>query len=144
MTEREKLIELLKAGGKLAVEENHKYIREFVKNHGRYSSKTDNNVPFDAIVADYLLTNGVTVLPCKVGDILYSIWEDDESVFQISEEKVIDVSEKMIWVNGGGFSVNNIGKSDFFSREEAEKEIERRKAQNGLAYATPNFELLEG
>ena len=45
-----------------AIEENHKYIKEFVKNHGRYNSKTDNNVPFEEIVADYLLKNGVIVV----------------------------------------------------------------------------------
>lgn len=62
MNEREKLIELLKAGGKLAVEENHKYIQEFVKNHGKYNSKTDNNFSFEEFVADYLLENGVVLV----------------------------------------------------------------------------------
>lgn len=96
------------------------------------------------VLADYLLANGVTVLPCKVGDMVYSIWQDDDGNLQIDETEVLDVSVKMIWIEGGGFSVDSIGTSDFFSREEAEKEIERRTAQNGLAYATPNFELLEG
>lgn len=127
MNEREKLIELLKAGGKLAVKENHKYIREFVKNHGRYTSKTDNNVSFDEIVADYLLANGVTVLPCKAGDILYSIWEDDDGNLQIDEAEIVDVSIHKIWVNGGGFDIDCLGKSDFLSREDAEKALKERE-----------------
>lgn len=76
--------------------------------------------------ANYLLESGVTILPCKAGDTIYSIWQDDEGVLQIDETEVLDVSVKMIWIEGGGFSVDSIGKSDFFSREEAEKEISRR------------------
>lgn len=107
---REKLIDLLNDGCNSCEKAGDKSITEFL--------------------ADYLLANGVTVLPCKVGDTVYSIWEDDDGVLQISEDEVIDVSEKMIWVNGGGFSVDSIGKSDFFSREEAEKEIAERMSRN--------------
>ncbi|MEE0982184.1 MAG: hypothetical protein U0K91_10895 [Acutalibacteraceae bacterium] len=78
------------------------------------------------VLADYLLENGVTILPCKVGDILYSIWEDDNGVLQIDETEIEDVSTRKIWVNGGGFDIDCLGKSDFLSREDAEKEIARR------------------
>lgn len=125
MNEREKLIKLL--------------------DDGCYKACSDaSGKKVNEVLADYLLANGVTVLPCKIGDILYSIWEDDNGVLQIDETEIEDVSTQKIWVNGGGFDVDWLGKSDFLSREEAEKEIERRTAQNGLAYATPNFELLEG
>lgn len=67
-------------------------------------------------------------VPCSIGDTVYSIWEDDEGVLQIDEAEVLDVSAKMIWINGGGFDVNNLGKSDFLSREEAEKAIKERES----------------
>lgn len=86
MTERERLIELIKSGSKLAVEENHKHIKEFVKNHGRYNSKTDDNVSFEEIVADYLLSNGVIVLPCKVGDTVFLTREEAEKSLKEREE----------------------------------------------------------
>lgn len=75
------------------------------------------------VLADYLLANGVTVFPCKVGDTVYSIWEDEEGVLQIDEAEIVDVSIHKIWVNGGGFDVDCLGKSDFLSREEAEKAL---------------------
>ena len=45
---REKLIELLKSGG----------VRDF---------------PFNAVLADNLIANGVTVLPCKIGDTVWAV-----------------------------------------------------------------------
>lgn len=113
MNEREKLIALL--------------------DDGCYKACSDaSGKKVNEVLADYLLENGVTVLPCKVGDILYSIWQDDDGNLQIDETEVLDVSVKMIWIEGGGFSVDSIGKSDFLSREEAEKEIaERMHRKNG-------------
>ena len=111
MNGREKLIELIKAGGKLAVEENHKYIQEFVKNHGRYNSKTDNNVPFEEIVADYLLANGVILVDTNC------VKRENLPLIQQAFNMPLD---------------------------ELAKIVEKHTAQNGLAYATPNFELLEG
>lgn len=124
---RESLIILLDEADAAQVQKDPRTMREFY-----------------GYIADYLLEHGVTILPCKIGDTLYSIWQDDDGEYQISEDEIFDVSAKMIWVNGGGFDINSLGKSDFLTREEAKKEIERRTAQNGLAYATPNFELLEG
>ena len=107
MTEREKLIKLL--------------------DDGCYKACSDaSGKKVNEILADYLLENGVTILPCKAGDILYSIWEDDDGNLQIDETEIVDVSIHKIWVNGGGFDVDCLGKSDFLSREDAEKEISRR------------------
>lgn len=75
------------------------------------------------VLADYLLENGVTVLPCKAGDMLYSIWKDDDGNFQIDETEIVDVSIHKIWVNGGGFDVDCLGKSDFLSHKDAEKAL---------------------
>ena len=78
-------------------------------------------------VADCLIENGVVILPCKVGDTVYSIWEDDDGNLQIDEAEIVDVSIHKIWVNGGDFDVNCLGKSDFLSREEAEKALKERE-----------------
>lgn len=103
MTEREKLILII----------------------SKYFFENENGASVDGL-ADYLLANGVVILPCKAGDILYSIWEDDDGNLQIDETEIVDVSIHKIWVNGGGFDVDCLGKSDFLSREDAEKEIARR------------------
>ena len=101
MNEREKLIDLINDGCNSCEKAGDKSITEFL--------------------ADYLLENGVTILPCKIGDTVYSIWKDDDGNFQIDETEIVDVSIHKIWVNGGGFDVDCLGKSDFLSREEAEK-----------------------
>ena len=107
MTVREKLIKLL--------------------DDGCYKACSDaSGKKVNEVLADYLLANGVTILPCKIGDTLYSIWQDDDGEYQISEDEIFDVSAKMIWVNGGGFDINSLGKSDFLTREEAEKAIAER------------------
>lgn len=115
MTERERLIELL---------------------NDMIDKNKNKNITTETM-ADYLLENDVTFLPCKVGDIVYQL----DSAGDIYESEVTQV---VYGTNGIAFDERTIGKSVFLTREEVEKEIERRTAQNGLAYATPNFELLEG
>ena len=99
----------------------HRDVCYYIEHYGR---DLDSNEPCD----HFRDSTKMIEVPCVIGDTLYSIWEDDEGVLQISEDEVIDVSEKMIWVNGGGFSVDSIGKSDFFSREEAKKAIKERES----------------
>lgn len=106
---RESLIILLDEADAAQVQKDPRTMREFY-----------------GYIADYLLEHGVTILPCKVGDTLYSIWQDDDGEYQISEDEIFDVSAKMIWVNGGGFDINSLGKSDFLTREEAEKALAER------------------
>ena len=115
MTGREKLIELLS--------QNTCPSPMFCSDNCKYVNSSDCAAER---LADHLLENGVTILPCKVGDTVYSIWKDDEDVLQIDETEIVDVSIHKIWVNGGGFDVDYLGKSDFLSREDAEKEISRR------------------
>lgn len=56
MTDREKLIELL----------------DKIQYHGNATETGINRIQ-NSNIADYLLTNGVIVLPCKVGDTLFGI-----------------------------------------------------------------------
>lgn len=94
MTEREKLIELLN-----------------IYNPGL---KSEN-------IADYLLKNGVVVLPCKVGDVVYQV--NDTNIFESTIKNIIYDTENI------AFDKTSIGLSIFLTREEAEKVLERRKVK---------------
>ena len=74
-------------------------------------------------------------LPCKVGDIVYCF----EPCFDIDHHPKLKVVEKEIiqlktiaTVFGLNFDINNIGKTIFLNREEAEKALkDMRKTSNG-------------
>ena len=98
------------------------------------------------LFADYLIENGVIVLPCKVGDTLWVVW----SYTKAQQKKVYPVKVyalrydnkknnmrvcvegdfKIDYCNGyythryqGTFSWENIGKTVFLTREEAEQKL---------------------
>lgn len=97
-----------------------------------------NQCDISAIIADYLLANGVIVPPCKSGDRachLTSIDTLDElNVEEIFEGKVSSISiEDKVWIfcrydNGLNFwyTESDIGKSLFLTREEAEAALAER------------------
>ena len=104
MTERERLIELLaKASGKYM----------FVDK-------------YNEAVADYLLENGVIVLPCKVGDTVY-----ETDGIRIYELIILDISlhenKPYYETESLDFDDDAIGKSIFLTRKEAEKALEVSK-----------------
>ena len=75
---------------------------------------------------------GLLVLPCKVGDTVYEILEETvpNHYFYISEHKVQDVSVKAVkyadeWEP---YDYENL----YFTREEAEAALERRRKNNGF------------
>ena len=97
-------------------------------------------------LADHLLANGVIVPPVAVGDVVYALppcWrkEGGISAFQITNF-IISHNKKGIWtkkyramwlLNGKtrdaqiNFWFDDIGKTVFLSREEAEKALERSR-----------------
>lgn len=102
-------------------------------------------------LADHLLANGVIVLPCKVGDTLWILW----SYYSNGEKKVCPVqvkalrfdtkkNNKRICVSGtmhmigydhhynGTFTWDSIGKTLFLTKEEADRELERRKGNENI------------
>ena len=109
MTQREKLIELLE--------------------NAPAAPNGERNV---ASIADHLLENGIIVPPCKVGDTLYSIVEGIDQIF------VGEVYEGFFGRYGIAFrstrkgylalsfTEEDIGKTVFLSREEAEKALAER------------------
>lgn len=93
---------------------------------------------YSEIIADFLLANGVIVLPCKVGDKVYHLASidtlDELNVVEIFEGKVCSISkeEKTLWFfcrydNGLNFwyTERDIGKKVFFTKEEAEQALRK-------------------
>ena len=83
-----------------------------------------------AILTDYLLANGVIVPPCKVGDTVYQFvnWCDYTNChFEgcAGCSHCNDLGIKEICFNYS--HINQLGKTIFVTKEEAEKEFERRK-----------------
>lgn len=113
MTERERLIELL----------NKKY------DHFCDQCGVNKDSRYTENLSDYLLENGVIVPPVKVNDIIYIADENSNEFTGIDECRV----SKLEW-NGVfwaifvdkdycGYSENEIGKTVFLTREEAEKAL---------------------
>ena len=98
MTERERLIELLK-------------------------NVPRNTRAFYDQFADYLLANGVIVPPCKVGDTVY-----ETDGIRIYELTILDISlhrnRPYYETESIDFDDDAIGKTIFLTRKEAEKALE--------------------
>ena len=83
-------------------------------------------------LADYLIANGVIMLPCKVGDTIYfDTYKRGESI-GIQPHKVANISivvstERPFGCVGADIYDWEFGKTVFLSREEAEQELERRQ-----------------
>lgn len=105
-----------------------------------YALDTDGRKARDSaeFIADYLLANGVIVPPCKVEDTVYfdscgyhdsaeidGIHIDAQGISftWVQYDVGVDITE--LW-DEGDFDIEEIGKTVFLTREEAEREIERR------------------
>ena len=119
MTERERLIEMLNEWG----------------------NKENDGVRAKSI-ADYLLANGVVVLPCRVGDIMYYIGKSTDlsalhnTIYKSDVVKIIHKEEGtsivLRFYNGPYCfaeitEINDFGKTVFLTREEAEKALEEMR-----------------
>ena len=133
---RDRLIELL--------EEAHdswlRYVDECAFNQMALSFS------FEQMVADHLLANGIVVPPVKVGDKVYRIWSVGKYGKSTAEFVVTNVSQIMenIWVmryqkqakslyeipTTYQCNFNDIGKTVFLTREQAEKALAER-GENG-------------
>lgn len=121
---RERLIELLKMA-KLSA-----------RNKMMYSDIDDViDTSYEVLQADYLLENGVVVLPCKVGDVVYSI--DENCVGEVDVEYIHWLKNRIWefygWRRRGSYRTGfffreaDIGKTVFLTKEEAEKALEEMK-----------------
>ena len=92
---------------------------------------------FEQMFADHLIANDVIVPPCRVGDVVYFIYEtyDEEGINRcILDCKVeqLGIDSKSTWFQlklplgvklSGYFGNNTLGKSVFLTREEAERAL---------------------
>ena len=124
MTERERLIELIETGTRLAYDKSLEEVRRIVKENHHFNSATDRTVSVSEMVADFLIENGVIVPPVKVGDTVY-IFERGSYIIPICgqgkphwEIKIEKCSFKYWLLDNHKFGVNM-----FFTREEAEKAL---------------------
>ena len=77
-------------------------------------------------LADYLLANGVIVLPCKVGDTVYYITGIGHNLVKPAKVKEIIIDEngiKDLYVQGDGYNFENSFDIFFLTREEAEEKL---------------------
>lgn len=114
MSERERLIELLKDGG----------VRDF---------------PYVNALADHLLANGVIVPPCKVGQTVYvpdkksvqeytvHAVECDEKHLTIKCHSWLAEREGLLHKHTAYFDLDDFGKTVFLTRKDAERALAERK-----------------
>lgn len=127
MTERERLIELIKDSGEL-----------------ERGGLLYNDIGFRSEqLADYLLENGVIVSPCKVGDTVYyfnknplNLMIRENTIYEAMVVRIVNTRLGTYLViqicNELGCTeipnINEFGKNVFLTREEAEKAL--REEQN--------------
>jgi hypothetical protein len=125
MEQKKRLVDLIK-----------KSRREWLEKE--YDNETEKSV--DEYVADYLMSNNVVVLPCKVGDTVYSFSTDfgvvlpylvgtlnigymGKSGVYYSYEANCHEPETDELLDEIDFDSEDIGKTVFLSREEAEAKL---------------------
>lgn len=118
MTERERLIELIKQA-------TISYLDYLESIDQKGLTDTEGKAKF---IADYLLANGVVCPPCKVGDPLYCIRYDKARKSFVKQLEVRSITT----FGTGKFTVFTTkedywGVTAFATNEEAEKALERRK-----------------
>lgn len=80
-------------------------------------------------LADHLIANGVIVLPCKVGDKVYRTSRNccEEKIFEgvVNQINLYKNGEIRFWMYGHplGFACDDIGKTVFLTKEEAEAKM---------------------
>jgi hypothetical protein len=82
------------------------------------------------LFADYLIENGVIVLPCKVGDIVYYPYEYGGKILEKTIKKIV-IEKEYRWLDVGVsfLPFENIGETVFLTKEEAEQKL--RKEDEG-------------
>lgn len=94
----------------------------------------NNGYDFNSLerIADYLLANGVIVPPCKVGDKVFFVGHISDA---IPDFIYTDTITKIGVTTSGlmherGIDFNDIGKTVFLTREEAERALRKEDGKN--------------
>ena len=126
MTERERLIELLMQG---ELEADRRGV--LLCSQSKWKAE---------IMADFLLSNGVIVPPCCIGDTVYEIRENGKNPISgkrfdrcITTVQMLDcaaIRKSTLYAKEKRYAKNDsvrLGKTVFLTREEAEKALEERE-----------------
>ena len=115
MTDRDRLIELIKKGEK------------------EFSLSNRPVLDIEEYIADYLLANGVIVPPCKVGDAIYRIVDMSHTTCKSFVSDFPEVVEpyaviyKDIFGSYSCIPFDEFGKTVFLTEEEAEAALKERE-----------------
>lgn len=107
-------------------------LAEIIQNYPNTSIAEDQVKDAAEDLADYLLANGVIVPPCKVGDVVWIPSVNSNKVYSkvvkdiLIREKDGEVG-KYIYASSAYFPFENIGKTVFLTREEAEAKLKEVK-----------------
>lgn len=79
-------------------------------------------------LADYLIENGVIIPPCKIGDTVYKCHTVNfKHTGEITKRTIKQITFSAFTVTDDGasgwFDIDNLGKTVFLTREEAEKAL---------------------
>lgn len=78
----------------------------------------------------------LVVLPCKVGDTVWTFYDDMSDVVDFTVEKIQIVFDKngkpYFLIDGMDFEIDCLRNTLFFDREEAEKALKEMGTDNGL------------
>lgn len=144
MTQKEQLIELIEKGDDIATEQILSETQQILKEKRRYDSAKDRLVPRQELIADYLLDNGVIVLPCKVGDKVYVLYDTicgaNIMVGVVKEWRIHEspIMSAVIYIDGDicdktsytSVDYDLFGKTVFLTKEAAEKTLKEGKENN--------------
>ena len=75
------------------------------------------------IIADELLSNGVILPPCKVGDTVYRVYPTWIQELKVAYFRIDEYGLNYVDIYGGEVSCDKFGKTVFLTKEEAEKAL---------------------
>lgn len=92
-------------------------------------SATD--VDFEEYCADNLIANGVTLLPCKIGDSIYRCGDPIKKVYEWEIVQIQMYFHEIVFIDDSDnyFTEADIGKTVFLTREEAEAALQKGGAE---------------
>lgn len=123
MTDKDKLIKLIhEAEDEYMVYE----MAEQALANGVFKSREE-------YIADYLIANGVILLPCKVGNVVYCLIQGFENPLKATIKRIVIqadgviISCSVLGYFGQSYMATDFGKTIFLTKEEAERALERNK-----------------
>lgn len=110
---------------------------ELIKDAEKAFPKDKPVLDIEEFVADHLISNGVIVLPCYIGQDVWHITKHYDGRIELGKGKISMLQQKAdkswkirITVNSSvwDFTPNEIGKRYFLTKEEAERALAERRA----------------